>query len=653
MLLGRASKKPVPNPQNQDVPPILKSYDYELRSPNPVTLQKIKQATSEDIALANSTKPLDYREGTLLKGSGNSKYVVDVDNVSGAVKVREFSSDSTFNSLGYNQAEIITISDNELNSYPRGPKVEFNGTILPPPKPPVASASASPTTAKAPAEIAFDGSGSSDPDGKITKYQWDFADGVTGEGAKVSHIFAKAGVYGVKLTVTDDSGLVASQTTSITISAPEPVIVTTPGSPGTGYVIWDDATWSSDHLAGMQRQKPSFIRWAVTWDRHVADETRHRLELTSQGLQWVWPPKEPNWHGTNRSTESDKFFKQLKASCYSNYGGNGFDIGNETSWGSYDAKRCTTLAVSQHGVKDLVLYDWPASIGACPSPGYFNGVQSPCHWPNFSNGKLAGYMQELYDILRLYLPKEKIVWEDYNEADLRWGSTKQAVMFQEGATMNYTSEWKPSEKTGYGNTSYAGGIGSNWVKMHQMVKDKAGSSTPITYASGSLVDTYNYEQENAAICPEYTDPKARIRLCHNDEWIRATAPLVGINSFHDYGGPTVSGLIDNGTSNDFETTLSTQLDRWKKYKGFDMPFYYGEIGPSSQSKTNLTKDESLALVDRHRYMMDATKSPRTASKYMGMAFLGYVGKYKVDPWRTRYGWWDARFDPDDVIPTIP
>lgn len=84
-----------------------------------------------------------------------------------------------------------------------------------------------------------------------------------------------------------------------------------------------------------------------------------------------------------------------------------------------------------------------------------------------------------------------------------------------------------------------------------------------------------------------------------------------------------------------------------------MPFYYGEIGPSSQSKTNLTKDESLALVDRHRYMMDATKSPRTASKYMGMAFLGYVGKYKVDPWRTRYGWWDARFDPDDVIPTIP
>lgn len=100
-------------------------------------MQKIKQATSEDIALANSTKPLDYREGTLLKGSGNSKYVVDVDNVSGAVKVREFSSDSTFNSLGYNQAEIITISDNELNSYPRGPKVEFNGTILPPPKPPL------------------------------------------------------------------------------------------------------------------------------------------------------------------------------------------------------------------------------------------------------------------------------------------------------------------------------------------------------------------------------------------------------------------------------------------------------------------------------------------------------------------------------------
>lgn len=651
--LSQPTKRSVPNPSNSSVPPIVKSYDYELRNPNLINLQKIKQATPEDLALATASKKLDYREGTVLRGTTNAKFIVDNDNITGDVKLREFESDATFGALGYTAAEVITISDTEINSYQRGPKVQFNSLIVAAPKPPIAVISANPTQAIAPAEISFDGSASSDPDGSVVSYQWDFGDLVTGTGARVSHVFSKAGTYNVKLTVADNSGLVTTQTLAVTVSpTTQPAAMTVPGSPGVGYVIWDGATWAPDHLAGMQRQKPSMIRWAVSWDRQLADELRH-VTNPLNGFQSVyWPPKEPPWHGTNRNTEPDKFFKQLKASCYSNYGAGGFDINNEFSWGSYDAGRCTTLVVSQHGIKDTP-YDWPANIGACPS-----GVASTCHWPDFNSGKLASYMQELYDILRGYLPKEKIVWEDYNEADLRWGSKKQAVLLQQdGANMNYASEWNPVQKGGnlynYGTAPYTGGLGSNWTKMHQLVKDKAGSAMPIAYASGSLINKYIYEPENEATCPLLPVVNPNFRYCQSDEWVRTTAPLVSYSSLHSYGDYNymTAGPITGSPGVDFTSTINNFLDMWKKYKGADMPFYIGETGPSSRAEVNLVKTNAQALMDRHNYLQDSTQSPRTAGKYMGMTFLGKVGKYSVSPWQTRYGWWDSRFDPDDVITT--
>lgn len=652
--LSQPSKRLIPNPYGQDVPTILKSYDFDLRSQNQLSLQKIKQATQEDLALPTLSQKLDYREGTLLKGSGNSKFIVDSDNLGIKNSVREFESDATFSSLGYSINEVITIPDSELNTYPRGPKVQFNGMIVSAPKPPVAALTASPTKATAPAEITFDGAASKDPDGSIVKYQWDFGDSVSGEGVKVSHNFAKAGGYNVKLTVTDNSGLVASQTIAITLDAAVASPPPSAGSPGAGYVIWDTTTWSPEHLAGMQRQKPGMIRWAVTWDRYLADENNH-VTNPFNGFQTIkWPTREPTWHGTDRNTEADKFFKQLKASCSSNYGGTGFDINNENSWGSYDAKRCITLVVSQHGVKASP-WDWPARVGACP-----NGLTSICHWPDFNNGRMANYMQELYDILRSYLPKDKIVWEDYNEADLRFGSKKQAVFFQNGASLNFSSEWKPVEKGGnsyiYGDAPYTGGTGGNWTKMHQLVKDKAGSTIPIQYSSGSLVNKYNYEPENAAICPLIAGGNPNIQFCSNEDWIKATASLVSYNSLHIYGdfNYMTAGPITGSPGKDFVSIINENLDVWKKYKGFDMPFYIGETGPTSNADTSfvtLNKPQSIALAERNTFLQDAKLSPRTAGKYMGMTYLGFVGKYRVDPWKTRYGWWDPNFNPDDVVMT--
>ncbi|HEX2307266.1 MAG TPA: PKD domain-containing protein [Jatrophihabitantaceae bacterium] len=52
----------------------------------------------------------------------------------------------------------------------------------------------------------FDGTNSSDPDGSIASYAWDFGDGTTGTGATPTHHYNQAGTYTVSLVVTDNRG---------------------------------------------------------------------------------------------------------------------------------------------------------------------------------------------------------------------------------------------------------------------------------------------------------------------------------------------------------------------------------------------------------------------------------------------------------------
>ncbi len=49
-------------------------------------------------------------------------------------------------------------------------------------------------------------SASTDTPGDTLSYEWDFGDGTTGKGAKVSHSYSKPGNYPITLTVKDDSG---------------------------------------------------------------------------------------------------------------------------------------------------------------------------------------------------------------------------------------------------------------------------------------------------------------------------------------------------------------------------------------------------------------------------------------------------------------
>ncbi len=90
-------------------------------------------------------------------------------------------------------------------------------SALPPPMPPVAVATATPSSGVVPFTVAFDGSASSASGGSLVAYQWDFGDATSATGATVQHSYLTAGTYTAVLTVTDSRG--ASSTATVVINA--------------------------------------------------------------------------------------------------------------------------------------------------------------------------------------------------------------------------------------------------------------------------------------------------------------------------------------------------------------------------------------------------------------------------------------------------
>lgn len=70
--------------------------------------------------------------------------------------------------------------------------------------------------------VTFDGSGSYDPDGNISSWQWQFGDGSTGSGKIVHHTYSSDGRYTATLNVTDNNGAYDTDTCDVTVDTHPP-----------------------------------------------------------------------------------------------------------------------------------------------------------------------------------------------------------------------------------------------------------------------------------------------------------------------------------------------------------------------------------------------------------------------------------------------
>ena len=93
---------------------------------------------------------------------------------------------------------------------------------------PIASFSASITTTAL--MMRFDANASSDSDGSIDSYSWDFGDNNTASGVIVNHTYATDGIYNVSLIATDDEGKTASTSQNITVNTSDDSSLAVPSS---------------------------------------------------------------------------------------------------------------------------------------------------------------------------------------------------------------------------------------------------------------------------------------------------------------------------------------------------------------------------------------------------------------------------------------
>jgi PKD repeat protein len=150
---------------------------------------------------------------------------------------------------------------------------------------PNADFSYSPSSPKRGEKVNFNGSLSSDSDGTIVSWQWDFGDGNTARGERVTHIFNWEGsenqTFSVVLKVTDNRGGEGVTTKSITISTetknqlPTADFSYSPSSPKKGETVYFNGGLSSDSDGSI-----------VSWQWDFGDGSTANGETVDHAYDW-------------------------------------------------------------------------------------------------------------------------------------------------------------------------------------------------------------------------------------------------------------------------------------------------------------------------------------------------------------------------------
>lgn len=201
-----------------------------LTGPSVMTLGVIETAADVDVFRFNTgagaisftisgTSPepdLDIK-AELLDANGNVLQSSDPAGLAASISATVASGTYYLRVQGVGAGDLTT----GYSDYASVGEYKITGTLVPTAglQNPIAVVGATPTSGTAPLTVTFSSSGSSDPDGSIVSYAWNFGDGSTSNEANPVHLYSSQGSYTATLTVTDNNGLTGMASTSIVATA--------------------------------------------------------------------------------------------------------------------------------------------------------------------------------------------------------------------------------------------------------------------------------------------------------------------------------------------------------------------------------------------------------------------------------------------------
>jgi len=164
-----------------------------------------------------------------------------------------------FNSSGNHTLSVVTIDHDEPNNLSMRTRIEWHIKVFNVNRFPLAMINSpmSETHYYVGDTVNFSGNRSIDPDVarenvyEILNFTWDFGDGTNGNGIELQHSFEKAGIYKIKLNVSDPEGALNSSTIylNITDSLPDPGEIPNGSGDGNGSKPNDDSDSSDPSMS--------------------------------------------------------------------------------------------------------------------------------------------------------------------------------------------------------------------------------------------------------------------------------------------------------------------------------------------------------------------------------------------------------------------
>ena len=139
--------------------------------------------------------------------------------------------------------------------------------------------------------LEFDASESSDPDGDVLTFAWDFGDGTQSREKDPTHSFEKTGKYQVELVVMDSSGISQRTSMAINIGNPPEVFIVSPAEGETFFVGQIFKLKGEAFNFKGERLSDSSLTWEVR--KHHADHFHPFLDLTHGNDLELFPAPEP------------------------------------------------------------------------------------------------------------------------------------------------------------------------------------------------------------------------------------------------------------------------------------------------------------------------------------------------------------------------